>query len=190
MEGRKERTGESKARTVMENTSKRRGGARRVGVGALGHLGKLSDLQTSFWPDINLSFSHQGKPGPRCPNLVKILSGACTLPKSNGMVSYFFFPVVPQGSIFHSGVILSPLDSRISVCLICTTLHVKGNCSRWCSDGGSVSRRQSSQLNIEWPFEKCNLGSSECLKRPAHHCQGQRISFFLDYMRVQGPTWN
>lgn len=107
MEGRKERTGESKARTVMENTSKRRGGARRVGVGALGHLGKDSDLQTSFWPDINLSFSHQGKPGPRCPNLVKILSGACTLPKSNGMVSYFFFPVVPQGSIFHSGVILS-----------------------------------------------------------------------------------
>lgn len=91
MEGRKERTGESKARTVMENTSKRRGGARRVGVGALGHLGKDSDLQTSFWPDINLSFSHQGKPGPRCPNLVKILSGACTLPKSNGMVSYFFF---------------------------------------------------------------------------------------------------
>lgn len=41
MEGRKERTGESKARTVMENTSKRRGGARRVGVGALGHLGRL-----------------------------------------------------------------------------------------------------------------------------------------------------
>ena len=190
MEGRKERTGESKARTVMENTSKRRGGARRVGVGALGHLGRLWSADFIL-ARRSLELLSPGEartlmPQP-CKNSLWCLHFAKV--EWNGIL-FFFFPVVPQGSIFHSGVILSPLDSRISVCLICTTLHVKGNCSRWCSDGGSLSRRQSSQLNIEWPFEKCNLGSSECLKRPAHHCQGQRISFFLDYMRVQGPIWN
>ena len=151
-----------------------RGEESKVGVGAWGCLGKdflIQRLHSAFWLTLTWNSLTRRRPGPLCS------------PWENSFLCLHFAKVEWNDIRFFVPSVAFSVLEWFWVPWVAESMSAW---SIWpCKGEGELfqivqvqSPRQFIQLNIDWHFEKCNFGFSESLKRPACHCQGQRMSFF------------